>query len=119
MAQTKDLLEIEKAGFRWAVRCFDYYFTREELEFFALRYKPFYESMQEIQAGKGAIADFDPWVQHKQCRILFDPAFSQHGARMLSPAAFSMTYIEFGPETKKLVKSPTCELALYLPWRNL
>ena len=108
MAQTKDLLEIEKAGFRWAVRCFDYYFTREELEFFALRYKPFYESMQEIQAGKGAIADFDPWVQHKQCRILFDPAFSQHGARMLSPAEYPLGMVpdlKFAAFERGVIKS--------------
>ena len=85
MMQTKDLLEIEKAGFRWAVRCLDYSFTREDLEFFALESKPFYEAMQEIQQGKGSVDSFDPFGQHKHCEMLFGIAFSQHGAQMVSP----------------------------------
>ena len=83
--ETKDLLEIEKAGFRWAVRCSDYYFTREDLEFFALKYRPFYESMKEMQQGKGAVVRFDPFGQHKLCEVLFEIAFSRHGSQMVSP----------------------------------
>ena len=86
--QTKDLLEIEKAGFQWAVRCFDYHLTKEDLEFFAIEYKPFYESMREMQLGMGSVVDFDPYSQHKDCRLLFAIAFSQHGARMLPPPEF-------------------------------
>ena len=86
--QTKDLLEIEKAGCRWAVRCLDYYFTEEDLEFFVMEYKPFYESMKEMQQGLGSIVDFDPYSQHKDCRVLFSIAFSQYGARMLPTPEF-------------------------------
>ena len=86
--QTKDLMEIEKAGFQWAVRCFDYYFTKEDLEFFAIEYKPLFESMKEMQQGMGSIVSFDPYSQHKHCRLLFAIAFSQHGARMLPPPEF-------------------------------
>ena len=82
---TKDLLEIEKAGFQWAVRCFDYYFTKEDVRFFAIEYKPFYESLKEMEQGKGSVVRFDPYSQHKHCRVLFGIAFSQHGARMLPP----------------------------------
>ena len=87
-AQTKDLLEIEKAGFRWAVRCYAHYLASEDLEFFALQYKPFYESMQEMPQGKGSVANFDPFAQHKHCKILFGIAFSQHGALMVSPPEY-------------------------------
>ena len=83
--ETKDLLEIEKSGFRWAVRCSDYYFAREDLEFFALKYRSFHESMQEMQQGKAAIVRFDPFGQHKHCEVLFGIAFSRHGAQMVSP----------------------------------
>ena len=86
--ETKNLLEIEKAGFRWAVRCSDYYFTREDLEFFALKYRPFHESMQEMQQGKGAVVRFDPFGQHKHCEVLFGIAFSRHGAQMVSPPEY-------------------------------
>jgi len=85
---TKDLFEIEKAGFQWAVRCFDYYLAKEDLSFFATEYKPFYESMKEMQQRMGSVVDFDPYSQHKDCRILFSIAFSQHGARMLPPPEF-------------------------------
>lgn len=90
MTQTKNLAEIEKAGFRWAVRCFDYYLTREDLEFFCLEYKPFCESMQEVKQGKGSVVGFDPFAQHKQCKILFGIAFSQHGAQMVSPEEYPL-----------------------------
>jgi len=89
-AQTKDLLEIEKAGFRWAVRCSDYYFTGEDLEFFAVRYRPFYESMQEMQQGKGVVVNFDPFGKHKHCEVLFGIAFSRHGAQMVSPPEYPL-----------------------------
>ena len=88
MKQSKNLLEIEKAGFRWAVRCYAHYFASEDLEFFALQYKPFYESMQEMQQGKGSVVNFDPFAQHKHCKILFRIAFSQHGAQMVSPPEY-------------------------------
>lgn len=88
--QTKHLREIEKAGFQWAVRCFDYYLTREDLEFFALRYKPFYESMEEVQQGKGSVVRFDPFSQHEHCELLFGIAFSQHGAQMVSPPEYPL-----------------------------
>ena len=87
-SRTKDLFEIEKAGFQWAARCFDYYLAKEDLEFFAAEYKPFYESMKEMQQGMGSVVDFDPYSQHKDCRVLFSIAFSQHGARMLPPPEF-------------------------------
>ena len=87
---TKYLREIEKAGFRWAVRCFDSYITREDLEFFALRYKPFYESMQEVQQGEGSIVNFDPFSQHRHCKLMFGIAFSQHGAQMISPPDYPL-----------------------------
>jgi hypothetical protein len=87
---TKYLREIEKAGFQWAVRCFDSYITREDLEFFAIRYKPFYESMQEVQQGKGSIVNFDPFSQHRQCRLMFGIAFSQYGAQMISPPDYPL-----------------------------
>ena len=90
VTQTKNLLEIEKAGFRWAVRCFDYYFTREDLEFFALEYKPFYESLQEMQKAKGSVVSFDPFTQHKHCEILFGIAFSRHGAHMVSQPGYPL-----------------------------
>ena len=88
MTQTKNLIEIEKAGFRWAVRCYAHYFASEDLAFFALQYKPFYESMQEMQQGKGSVVNFDPFAQHKHCKILFGIAFSQHGAQMVSPPEY-------------------------------
>jgi hypothetical protein len=88
--QTKYLREIEQAGFRWAVRCFDSYITREDLEFFALRYKPFYESMQEVQQGQGSVVRFDPFSQHKHCQLLFGIAFSQHGSQMISPPEYPL-----------------------------
>ena len=88
--QTKYLRDIEKAGFQWAVRCFDYYFEKEDLEFFALRYKPFYESMQEVQQGKGSVVRFDPFSQHEHCELLFGIAFSQHGAQMISPPEYPL-----------------------------
>jgi len=90
VTQTKDLLEIEKAGFRWAVRCFDYYLTREDLEFFAFEYKPFYESLQEMANGKGSVVSFDPFTQHKHCEVLFGIVFSRHGARMVSPPEYPL-----------------------------
>jgi hypothetical protein len=83
--QTKYLREIEQAGFRWAVRCFDSYISREDLEFFALRYKPFYEAVQELQQEKGSVVRFDPFSQHRHCKLMFGIAFSQHGAQMISP----------------------------------
>jgi hypothetical protein len=89
-SETKHLREIEKAGFQWAVRCFDYYLTREDLEFFALRYKPFYESMEEVQQGKGSVVRFDPFSQHRHCELLFGIAFSQHAAQMVSPPEYPL-----------------------------
>ena len=89
-AETKNLREIEKAGFQWAVRCFDYYLTREDLEFFALRYKPFFEAMEEVQQGKGSVVRFNPFSQHRHCELLFGIAFSQHGARMISPSEYPL-----------------------------
>jgi hypothetical protein len=86
--RTKDLFEIEKAGYQWALRCLDCYLTKEDLQFFATEYKPFYESMKEMQEGMGSVVDFDPYSQHKDCRILFSIAFSLHGARMLTPPEF-------------------------------
>jgi hypothetical protein len=70
------------------VRCFDYYLTKEDLDFFAREYQPFYESMKEMQQGMGSVVRFDPYSQHKHCRVLFGIAFSQHGARMLPPPEF-------------------------------
>ena len=87
---TRYLREIEKAGFQWAVRCFDYYLTREDLEFFALTYKPFYEAVEEMQQGQGSVVRFDPFSQHKHCRLLFGIAFSQHGAKMVSPPEYPL-----------------------------
>lgn len=87
---TKYLREIEQAGFRWAVRCFDSYITREDLEFFALRYKPFFESMQEVQQAEGSVVNFDPFSQHRHCKLMFGIAFSQHGAQMLSPPDYPL-----------------------------
>jgi hypothetical protein len=89
-SQTKHLREIEKAGFQWAVRCFDNYITREDLEFFALRYEPFYEAIQEVQLGKGSVVKFDPFSQHKHCKLLFGIAFSQHGAKMIAPPDYPL-----------------------------
>jgi len=86
--QTKYLREIEQAGFQWAVRCFDSYITKEDLEFFALRYKPFFESMQEVQQGQGSVVNFDPFSQHRHCKLMFGIAFSQHGAQMISPPEY-------------------------------
>jgi hypothetical protein len=88
--ETQHLREIEKSGFRWAVRCFDYYLTAEDLEFFALRYKPFHEAMQEMQKGKGSVVRFDPFSQHRHCKLLFGIAFSQHGAQMISPPEYPL-----------------------------
>ncbi len=88
--QGKYLRRIEKSGFQWAVRCFDYYFTREDLEFFALRYEPFYEAMREVQQGEGSVVRFDPFSQHRHCKLLFGIAFSQHGAQMISPPEYPL-----------------------------
>lgn len=88
--ETQQLRQIEKAGFRWAVRCFDYYLSREDLEFFALRYKPFHEAVEEMQEGKGSVVRFDPFSQHRHCKLLFGIAFSQHGAQMISPPEYPL-----------------------------
>jgi hypothetical protein len=87
---TKYLRQIEKAGFQWAVKCFDTYLTREDLEFFALRYKPFYESMQDAHQGDVTVVRFDPFSQHEHCKLLFGIAFSQHGAQMLAPPEYPL-----------------------------
>ncbi len=87
---TKHLRRIEKSGFQWAVRCFDHYFSKEDLEFFALRYKPFYEAMNDVQKGEGSVVRFDPFSQHMHCKLLFGIAFSQHGAQMISPPEYPL-----------------------------
>jgi hypothetical protein len=87
---TKYLRRIEKSGFQWAVRCYDHYFTKEDLEFFALRYDPFYEAMQAVQQGEGTVVRFDPFSQHRHCKLLFGIAFSQHGAQMISPPEYPL-----------------------------
>ena len=83
---TDDLREIERAGNVWASRCTSGLFTEEDFEFFATRYQPFCESLKEIQGRfQVTLAQFDPFKQHKHCRVLFGPAFGTHGAMMISP----------------------------------
>ncbi len=85
---TQALREIEQTGFQWAVRCFDSFLTRDDLEYFALTYKPFYEATGEMREAEGWVVRFDPFSQHRHCRLLFEIAFSRHGARMVSPPEY-------------------------------
>jgi hypothetical protein len=62
-------------------------FTEKDLKFFATRYRPFYESLKEVEGRfETTLAEFDPFIQHEHCRIVFAPAFGTHGAFMVSPA---------------------------------
>ncbi len=84
---TDDLREIEKAGSLWASECIKGLFTEQDLRFFATRYQPFYECLEESEGiFQATLAEFDPFTQHEHCRILFAPAFGTHGAFMVSPA---------------------------------
>ena len=83
---TDDLKEIEKAGSDWASRCTKGLFTEKDFEFFATRYHPFYECLNEVEGRlQVPLADFDPFEQHEHCRALFAPAFGTHKASMMSP----------------------------------
>ena len=85
--QTADLREIEQAGSRWASLCMKDLFAGEDVEFFATRYQPFFECLQEIGGVyQSTIGEFDPFKQHEHCRTLFAPAFGTHGAAMISPS---------------------------------
>lgn len=46
-----------------------------------------------MQQGKGSVVRFDPYSQHKHCRVLFAIAFSQYGARMLPPPEFPQSKV--------------------------
>ena len=84
---TDDLREIEKAGSRWASLCIKDLFVEKDLEFFATRYRPFYECLNKIEGRfQATLAEFDPFTQHEHCRSLFAPAFGTHGALMISPS---------------------------------
>jgi hypothetical protein len=84
---TADLRVIEKAGSEWASQCTKGLFTENDFEFFATRYKPFYECLKEVEGRfRATLAECDPFAQHEHCRILFAPAFGSHGAFMVSPA---------------------------------
>ena len=86
---TADLKKIEKAGSAWASHCTKGLFTEKDFEFFATRYRPFYEYLNEVEGRFQATLDgFDPFKQHEHCRILFAPAFGTHGAFMVSPAMY-------------------------------
>jgi hypothetical protein len=86
---TADLKKIEKAGAAWASQCTKGVFTEKDFEFFATRYRPFYEYLNEVEGRfQVALDEFDPFAQHELCRILFAPAFGSHGALMISPAMY-------------------------------
>jgi hypothetical protein len=83
---TDDLETIEKAGSAWASRCTKDLLTVKDFEFFATRYKPFYECLKEVEGlFQATLDEFDPFAQHEDCRVLFAPAFGTYGALMLSP----------------------------------
>ena len=86
---TDDLKKIEKAGSAWASSCTKGLFTKKDFDFFATRYKPFYECLKEVEGlFRATLDEFDPFTQHEHCRILFAPAFGSHGAVMMSPAMY-------------------------------
>jgi hypothetical protein len=87
--QTDDLREIQKAGAVWVSNCTKSLFTKKDFEFFATRYQPFYECLEEVEGRfQATLREFDPYTQHEHCRILFAPAFGTHGALMVSPAKY-------------------------------
>jgi hypothetical protein len=84
---TDDLKKIEEVGSLWASHCIAGLFTEKDLEFFATRYRPFYECLKEIKERfQATLAEFDPFTQHEHCRSLFAPAFGTYGASMISPS---------------------------------
>ena len=84
---TDDLKKIEKEGSAWASHGTKGLFTEKDFRFFATRYKPFYECLEEVEGlYQSTVDEFDPFRQHEHCRVLFAPAFGTYGALMLSPA---------------------------------
>ena len=114
---TNDLREIEKAGSVWASECIKGFFTEKDLRFFATRYQPFYECLEESEGVfRATLEEFDPFRQHEHCRFLFAPAFGTHGAMMISPSMHPMGKV---PDFRFAAFERGCILSIRSKWEAM
>lgn len=78
--------EIEHAGSKWGRTCARSSMTREDLKWWATKYRPFYGYIRRVGGIEQCfVKDFDPHDVHPLAKTLFAPAWEAHGASWVFP----------------------------------